>query len=56
MMEHIDDDEYFQRQLEAKSCQKRKQELLSSSLTAVEGQTKKQRSVDDYCDDSNLNK
>jgi hypothetical protein len=56
MMEHIDDDEYFQKQLEAKSCQKRKQELLNSSLITTEGQTKKQRSVDDYCDDSDLSK
>ena len=56
MMEHIDDDEYFQKQLEAKTCQKRKQELSSTSLTTIEGQTKKQRSVDDYCDDSNLSK
>ena len=58
MMEHIDDDDYFQKQLEAKSSAlKRKPEQSLSSPTAAEDSTtKKQRSVDDYCDDLDLNR
>ena len=57
MMEHIDDDDYFHKQLESKSAIKRKPEDLASSsspVTVDEGLNKKQRSVDDYCDDSDL--
>ena len=57
MMEHIDDDEYFQKQLESKSSVKRKQDLASSSISPLpldQGLSKKQRSVDDYCDDADL--
>jgi hypothetical protein len=55
MMEHIDDDEYFHRKLATKAVPKRKEvELARSPKTTDDIQTKKQRSVDDYCDDSEL--
>ncbi len=57
MMEHIDDDDYFQKQLESKSALKRKPDETSASpITVEDSVTKKQRSVDDYCDDSNINR
>ena len=55
MMEHIDDDDYFQKQLEAKSALKRKPDETSASpITVDDSANKKQRSVDDYCDDSDI--
>jgi hypothetical protein len=57
MMEHIDDDDYFQKQLESKSALKRKPDETSASaspITVDDSANKKQRSVDDYCDDSDI--
>ena len=53
MMEHIDDDDYFQKKLEATAALKRKEMEPAGSPLTVDP-SKKQRSVDDYCDDSDL--
>ena len=48
MMEHIDDDEYFQQKLD--SAKKRKEIDVAGTVDDDDANAKKKRSVEDYCD------
>ena len=54
MMEHIDDDDYFQKKLESTAAALKRKEMETAGSPLTVDPTKKQRSVEDYCDDSDL--
>ena len=54
MMEHIDDDDYFQKKLESTAAALKRKEMETAGSPLTVDPSKKQRSVEDYCDDSDL--